>query len=162
MTKNELTKIIRDTGRPMGYSFKASLCWRKRAELATLVQPQASQWDACLYVNVGVVPSSFLDIRIPPNSGYWGYMERASAIKAPFAKHFDRLEERNDSTVKSTDIVDAVRHLFEWVDENLADERKVRNALKEPSSPISEGATLMLRDWVKGMLKEPSEYNYLA
>jgi hypothetical protein len=158
MDKKELTKLVSSLCKPLGYKVKSGLFWKGCQELTILVQLQKSRWGAGVYVDFGATPSVMVTKAVPPGAGYWGLEMRPTAWMGPFFKEFVDCEDDHEDRMKPDQMSPALQWLIQWMEDNIADEGRVRQAVLDCRSLEFPRASIMMKDWARNQLKPPSVY----
>lgn len=155
MDRTVLIATTRDLAASAGFRRARELFWRKGPEITTFAQLQSSRWAQGVYVNVGVLPNTFITKKTPPGASYWARADRADSLDSPYCEVFRRLALDGEDGVAPAEVRQAIGWLFSWINDHLGDAAVLRANIRE--SPYKDEPGI-LEDWARGELKDPRHY----
>ena len=162
MRASDLAKQLIGVARSRGFRRKGPLFWRPNDEVTLLFQLEDNPWGEGVYVNYGATPIAMVTKAAPPSYEYWGVGGRANSLRSPFEESFEQLATGRIDDMSTPEIQDAFRWLLGWMEEQFGDAAAVRNAvlnMPKDSCVLWDAMVLVLmRDWARGELKDPSHY----
>ena len=148
---------VRCVLRKHGYKGKRSRAWKRLNDLLVIIEMQRSQWSDAYYINIGVMPATFMTREYAPPGKYCTSGCRATSIKqSPFFNTFDTLEA--NGKYDPADLANAFEWLVHWIENQYGNREVVR--ARELARPPSETLTEvdLMKDWANDKLKDPKYY----
>jgi hypothetical protein len=158
----DVAKLLTPIAHALGYQRRKHLFWKPGHETTLLCELEDNPWGNGVYVNYGITPNPMVTKTTPPSTEYWGLGGRAASLRSPFKDSFERLATDRIDAMPTSEIEGAFRWLLGWMEEQFGDATAVRRAvlnMPEDSCTLWDAMVLVLmRDWARGELKEPSRY----
>lgn len=159
MDKQSLIKVIREAARKHRYTCRGSASWRVGEDgVVSIIEVQSSNFGSGKYINVGVMPQSFMIRPKPLNDGYWPLRHRASSIPSPYISQFSDLQFDHDDKLNADDFSEAFDWLFGWLTDTWGTHDKLKTLYADPNWIYRKYANFVFPDWMEGNLKSITEY----
>jgi hypothetical protein len=134
------------------------------SDIVIIVQVVRSQWLAAYYVEIGVIPVSFMKDNIAPNVNVCQEGCRATKlIHSPHRYAFSNLE--RDGAYVESELEASIEWLTRWIELHYGDIGALRSRFlvaprEEDEVPPSEYfyQNNIMVDWAEGILREPAFY----
>jgi len=140
-----------------GFKTQGGRSWKIINDLIVVVQVVRSQWLDAYYINIGILPVTFMVKNYPPSIEFCEETCRATDIKiSPFYYTYYNFEK--DGTYNEADLNKSISWLVKWTNLHYEDTELVRKRyMSIPIDEIYPGKNIMY-DWAYKKLQLPSYY----
>lgn len=151
MDNVQLSKVLYEIAKPLGYRRKGALFWKTGAELTMLIHLQRSRWDRGVYINFGVTPTVMVLTSLPPSVAYWASQERAECVESPYREMINRLVTDSDDQLPPEEMMETFQWLLTFLEAQYGDTEADRRHIIQEYGQTS----CIITDWANRSMKEP-------
>jgi hypothetical protein len=131
MEAKELTAAVTAIARDHGFRSKGRVFYKVGTDLRPYIELQRSKWGRALYVNVGL--SMVAEAKLTD----WAWLARADDVPGPHRDCFFEFSRDGDGLIDPRTLMAPLEWLFDWVNDNLLDEARIKDDVRRSSGICS-------------------------